>query len=397
MSRLHGILLLVALQSLEAAPLKMDVPLYLFHSQLNKDFALLAGTPQLPQISNPTSYILFDEDPVAFGSEDPFVVDGDNSTLLNVYWSQSRRDIQTTTDTLAELNVRGGNYVLLTALAHVAGNSVPHYVAGTPLTPLTLVYSDSREDAVTSQFNGADMNAIFAAVPSSPPPFRATGHTLGYARQGNCTRCNVGLSESFPSAGGADCMNTCAPGTKSMTSIYHIGQGDMAVSTAGRTFAASMLAAGEVVRKLDPTVKPEFGAGLHMSFLYLCCYTVDERATIRGVLESTQWRPINITFDRAEWRIDNDGSPPTHYSVCIFLDEASQMKMLSWVAEVEAAIAAAGVSIHIPRAAQEPFHSTLAVVNGTTFPLEEAVAAINQLVPPGSWTGEGPLLATAPS
>ena len=142
----------------------------------------------------------------------------------------------------------------------------------------------------------------------------------------------------------------------------------MAASSAGRTFAASMLAAGEVLQHFDPAVAPESGTALHVSFLYLCCYTANDRQTIRGVLNSTDWEPINVTFDRAEWRIDNAGSPPTHYSVCVFLDQTSQQKMLSWVADVEAAIAAAGVAIHIPRAAQEPFHSTLAVVNGTTFP-----------------------------
>ena len=222
-------------------PLQMDVPLYLFRSQLNDDFALLSGAPKPAQVANSASYVLFDKDPVAFGSEEAFAIDGHNSTLLRVYWSPSRHDIQTTTATLAELNAHGGEYVLLSALAHVAGNDVPHYVTGTPLAPLTLVYSDSREDAVASQYNGADINAIFAAAPGPKSPFRATGDVLGYARQGNCTRCNVGLSETFPSAGGADCSNTCASGTKSTTAIYHVGKGEMAASSAGRTFAASML------------------------------------------------------------------------------------------------------------------------------------------------------------
>lgn len=376
-----------------AQTLELQIPLYLFHSQLNADFALLAAAPP-EQVPDADSYVLFDAEPVGYGSKDPFTIYGENSTLLINYWSPSRKDIQTTDWTLERLNEHGGDYVLLNKLVHVAKN-VPHYVAGTPFVPLTLVYSDSRTDGITSPFNGADVNAIVAANP--PSPFRDIGTVLGYMRQGNCTKCNVGLSETFPSAGGADCMNMCAAGTSSFAAIYRIGQGSMATSAAGRTFAASMLAAGNVVRGFDSTVNPESGAALHISLNYFCCYTREEKAKIRAALSAIHWRPINVTFDRAEWRIDNNGSPADHYSVCVFLDEASNERMLTWVAEVEAAVTTAGVPIHVTRTAQEPFHSTLAVVNGTTFPLEAALAAINQLVPPEGWTGEMSLEVTKPS
>lgn len=113
---------------------------------------------------------------------------------------------------------------------------------------------------------------------------------------------------------------------------------------------------------------------------------------MRSVLAGLEWEPQEISFDRAETRIDNppeDGGVPTHYSICVFLDEESQRAMLEWVGKVEDAMREAGYSVNVPRKEQEPFHSTLAVVDGASFPAEEAMARVNELVPPGSWTGEG--------
>ena len=50
---------------------------------------------------------------------------------------------------------------------------------------------------------------------------------------------------------------------------------------------------------------------------------------------------------------------------------------------------AAGVDVHVPRAEQEPFHATLAVVSGAAFPAVAALAAVTGAVPPGTWTGPG--------
>lgn len=379
----------------------MDLPLYLYQSPLNDDFALLATLPPAGSIINAESYVLWDKHPVGFAASAPFISSGGNSSALYAYWSPSRRDIQTTTWSLAKLNEHGGDYVLLTGggggFAHLASSATPRYETGTPLAPLWLVYSDTRSDAASSPFNGADINAIIGAdmqARTTPvAPFRSTGFVLGYARQGSCARCSVCLSASFPSAGGADCANACdaASGERCGTRIYHYGRGAMATSMAGQAMAASMAAAGDMLRSLDASVQPEAGSGLHVSFLYNCCYKQEQLDTIRRVLDSFVWVPQNVTFDRAAWRIDDAGSPPDHYSICIFLDEDSNRRMLAWVATVEAAIVAAGVPIHIPRSMQEPFHSTLCVVNGSTFPVEEAARRVNELIAPGTWTGAEPL------
>jgi len=381
------------------------VPLFLYQSRLNDDFALLTAPPQVGSVINAESYVLWEEHPVGFAASAPFVSSSGNSSALHAYWSASRRDIQTTTRSLAQLNAHGGDYVPLagaSGFAHLATAATTRYEEGTPLTPLWLVYSDARSDAASSPFNGADINAIIGAdaaatsadVGTAPvAPFRTTGFVLGYARQGGCSRCNVGLSETFPSAGGADCANACntASGERCGTRIYHYGRGAMAASMAGQAMAASMAAAGDVLRGLDASVRPETGSGLHVSFLYNCCYQQKQLDTIAGVLDSFAWVPQNVTFDRAAWRIDNAGHPPDHYSICVFLDKESNTRMQEWVASVEAAIEAAGVPIHIPRALQEPFHSTLCVVNGSTFPVEEGARRVNELIAPGTWTGATPL------
>ena len=56
----------------------------------------------------------------------------------------------------------------------------------------------------------------------------------------------------------------------------------------------------------------------------------------------------------------------------------------------------ANTSVGRRRKDQEPFHSTLAVVDGRTFPVEEAMAKVNELLPPGSWTGTSSLTLTKP-
>jgi len=166
----------------------------------------------------------------------------------------------------------------------------------------------------------------------------------------------------------------------------------MGASAAGRAFNAAMTTAGQIMKTFDPHCKTESGTRLHISFDYMCCYTDEEMKIIKHVWSSTTWPAFNVTFGKPAWRIDGDG--PDHFSIIVLLDEESNARMVEWADEVEAAIEAAGVKVHIPRSKQEPFHSTLGVVNGSTFPMEQALASINQIVPEGTWTGTVPLELT---
>ena len=121
------------------------------------------------------------------------------------------------------------------------------------------------------------------------------------------------------------------------------------------------------------------------------------------MLSKVEWPPLNVSFERAVWRIDGSkGSLPSllaieHQSIIVLLDQPSQRLMQSFVAELETKIRAAGVDVHVPRAEQEPFHSTLGVVSGQSFPAEAALAAVHRVVPPGSWTPSGPITLSAPT
>jgi hypothetical protein len=367
-----------------------EVPVFLYHSSLNSDFALLPSVSSLSRVSNPESYYSLWREPVGFVASDSNA--SKSMVLMRAYWSAARGDVQTTTRSLDELNAHGGNYSFLVDVGYIL--SAPVTDVSTRYAPLSLVYSSQNMDAITSPLNAADVNQLFGK-----DVFRTSGTVLGWLRQGDCNLCNVALSESFPSAGGADCAPKCKVGTTCTYSIYRVGQDITMNSTSGgRNFLANMNSAGDIIKTFDASVEPERGMKVHVSFTYLCCYTKDELKTIGSILDEVEWTPKNVTFDRAEVRIDspnNDGSV-SHYSMCVFLDEASNNAMLDWVGNVEKRIEAAGIKVNVPRKHQEPYHSTLAVVDGRTFPVEQAVRMINTMVPPGTWTGSEPLVLTKP-
>ena len=55
------------------------------------------------------------------------------------------------------------------------------------------------------------------------------------------------------------------------------------------------------------------------------------------------------------------------------------------MAKVESAIQAAGVTLNFLRHEQEPYHTTLAVVNGSTYPVKYAIESVNERFAPGGW------------
>ena len=368
-----------------------SVPLFLFVSGANRDAALLTGAPTGDVGAN--DYVKLFDEPVAFAhaseaahpAQHPFVT-------LRAYWSAERRDIQTTTESLRDLNNHGGNYTLLqtigeVAVALTAGQSSAAFV------PLHLSYDRAREDAVSAPLSGADLNHLVAGA-AYP-----TGRAFGFVATAGCRLCNVSMSEAFPSAGGADCAYPCAASDLACdTTTYRLGE---IRSPAAAAFAAAMDAAGKIVESLGHATV-ERGLHLHMSLNYLCCYSAQDLETIHGVLNGLQWPPLNVSFDRPVWRINGHGTgTPTientdHMSMIVLLDRPSQRVMQAFVEDVEARIRAAGIDVHVPRAAQEPFHSTLAVVSGAAYPAAAALKAVNAAVPPGSWNAQGAITLPPP-
>ena len=364
----------------------------MFASKLNSDTALLPFSPlaYLPAdiaadyervYAEPLSYIhTLESEP-----SHPYMT-------LKVFWSEERKDLQTSEWTLEELNEHGGNYVWLADIGLVASALNPG-IDSAPFVPLISSYDDSRSDGLAAPINYADLNHLDATK-----NFRY-GHRIGFAHQSkDCQFCEISMSEAFPSAGGADCPYVCEdPVTMSSHGIrYDLGYISTPPAVA---FDQQMKAAGEVLLEYgDASVT--YGSGLHMSLNYFCCYSEADFAVIDEVIKDMEWPALNVTFDHPVWRIDSDYETVDHYSAIVMLDEASQAVMGGLAREVESNIRARGVDIHVPRDQQEPFHSTLAVVSGKSFPSATGLNAVNDVIPPGTgeWTkGLGPITLPPPN
>lgn len=382
---LPSLVLLILINQIFAVEIEsvFDVPLYLFESKVNNDTALLSRKPN-GTILNGDSYKLIYDEPVLYGSSKK---SSSADIALFSYWSQERRDLQASEWNLTKLNMHGGNYSSRGIIAWISSDPET-----TPLprmqVPVLQTYSETRFDALTSPFNFADCNNLLNLTNAN---FVDKKRLLGFGGAGSCELCNTTTAAAYPSLGGADCPTVCAPGKSSFTAIYRVGK--INNSTAADNFRASMLLAGKELSKYGKPDSTESGDKLHVSFEYLCCYTDDEKNTIRSVLSNIDWPDLNISFSSPVWRVDNSINPSSsdsrshHYSIIVLLDDASNEKLQAWVAEVENKIRQKGIEIHVERKQQQPFHSTLGVVNGLEFPLETALKAVNAVVPPNTWTG----------
>lgn len=210
-------------------------------------------------------------------------------------------------------------------------------------------------------------------------------HPLGQ-EEGHCPY----FSPTFPSQGGPDCGCTCPNGTRSVGTAFF--------DVFPTYYTDTITAVGQLITQIAPEavtyVEGEHGfMSSHVSFSYYCCQTEAELATIKAVLEGMTWVTRNVTFSYATCAID--GPSLDHVSFIVMLDRESNERMMQWVEEVEARIEAAGVSLNTVRRHQEPYHSTLAVVNGSRYPVRRALREINDMFPPGRWLNE-PINLTKP-
>merc|ERR1712154_717895 len=83
-----------------------------------------------------------------------------------------------------------------------------------------------------------------------------------------------------------------------------------------------------------------------------------------------------------------DGPSLDHVSLILMLDEKSNNLMMKWVTDLEHKIESMGVPIHLSRRYQEPYHTTVGVVNGSVYPVKKAILELNKRFPPGSWLQE---------
>lgn len=356
----------------------------------------------MPSCASLSSYSLISPSPVAYAQELSSSTDmkGPPSypmVTLKVYWSEERKDFQTTTMSLYELNDHGGNYTWCEDIGYIASNITPE-MTSVDYVPLTVSYDVGRMDAATAPLSYEDLNVLFpdyALETGNDIMTYRQGPMIGYATRAECEFCNVSMSETFPSDGGADCAYACSEGKSCKGTKFVLG-GLLTLDAPLLAFDGKMREAGLILEQYgDATVTT--GSGLHISVNYFCCYTDTEFDVIQGVLDNIQWESLKLDFDRPAWRIDSDSVDVDHYSIIVLLDEESQAVMNRVVENVEAKVRAVGLDIHIPRSDQEPFHSTLGVVNGSTYPCVAAMNAVNEAIPPGKWTPLGPITVKNPT
>ena len=377
-----------------------SVPLYLWRSALTSKSALLPTAPVLDTYGN---YSLVFTEPVAFAydtSKDECV--SYPLVTLKLYYSSSRNDLQTTTWSLVQLNAHGGEYEYVSTIGAIASTPGAGYGAS-KYVPVTVSFNKDTQDAFSGPFSAADVNALQLVNQQQQDRegYGSGGLLAGFAYRGSCPSCSVGMSEAFPSAGGADCAYECnaggATGLGCFDTTFRLGE--MPPTDALLALKDSMTAADEAILKFghkDVTVTPlSRGTSIHISFNYFCCYSAEDKAVINSVLAKHKWPEVEVTFDQPTIRIDSDAEHIEHYSVILLLDDASQLKLAEVMEGVEGAIRAAGVDVHVPRSQQEPFHSTLAVVPGRDFAAVAALEAVNVAVPPGTWST--PILLCSPS
>eukprot|EP00605_Chrysophyceae_sp_TOSAG23-4_P000183 GSChrysophyteH1.ASY1.ANO1.217.1 assembled CDS len=319
---------------------------------------------------------------------------------LNLYYSAERADLQTTTWSLSQLNAHGGNYEFVQKIAALALTPGSGYTASS-YVPLTVSYCETCMDTATSPLSAADLNLLLPGV-SPEAAYRTGGAIIGFAAWSSCPWCSVTMSETFPSAGGADCAYPCnqygRSGEANFLTTYDLGEYK---DEGSKALKRSMEAADEVILQFghkDVTVTPRSrGTHIHMSFNYFCCYQKEDLKTLHAVLEGFDWPEVQVSFDKPTIRIDSDANDVSHYSFILLLDEKSQKIVHDVMSKVEAAVRGAGVDVHVPRSQQEPFHSTLAVVNGLDFPAAAALQAVNAAVPPGTWTAGHSITLQAPT
>lgn len=194
------------------------------------------------------------------------------------------------------------------------------------------------------------------------------------------------LSPTWPSKGGPDCPLPCPENTSSFgTAFWGVFPEDFVAATAqAARYVESVDLANTI--SLNGFVS-NAAMESHISFSYHCCYTAEEKGRMKAVVETWEgWTPHQVKFGDITCAVD--GPSPDHVSLIIMLDEESNRLMMQWVGSLEQALRDAGLRVRVPRRDQEPFHTTLAVVNGSGYPVKQALQELHARHAPGSWSRE---------
>jgi hypothetical protein len=391
------------------------VPLYLWASELMNDTVVLPANPsQFISLGfGDNVYSVVDSEPVAFVHTLEESQPSYPLVSLKLYFSEKRQDLVTSGFSEMDFNLHhyderywegdgmdgdGGDYEWVADVGLVAYDLSPGATRG--YVPLRTSYDALRSDGVTTPLSSPDLNLLAPLTQTLGVPYGSLGFEnsdyVGYARHASCSFCGISMSETFPSAGGADCAyncprhaHSCHGGSKWVITNLH------PKSESVMQFTANMEKAGDIISSFgDADISS--GDVLHISNNYFCCYSEADLKVIKKVFVGFDWPTHEVAYDQAVVRIDSDGDTADHWSYIVLLDEASQGILHAAIARFEEEVREAGVDIHVPRADQEPFHTTLAVVSGHNFPTAAALQAVNGAIPPATWSPAGPITLHKP-
>jgi len=118
---------------------------------------------------------------------------------------------------------------------------------------------------------------------------------------------------------------------------------------------------------------------LHMTIDYMCCYSIITYGEIINIMAGISWEPLQLRFSKVICNYGGDDFSDLN-SIIVLLDDESQAAAAAFIKTIENAINASGIPIHKPRSAEEPFHSTLGVVD-SGYPIDKVIDQINQQFP----------------
>ena len=197
------------------------------------------------------------------------------------------------------------------------------------------------------------------------------------------SRC-VQYSPAYPSAGGGGCSPRCvSTGNTKNSSYYAIFYNS--THHWPNELIENMHKAGNILKKYGPlnSLNTERNVYLHVTFDYYCCYSPEEGKKIGAFVDSYEWTPREVWFDKLVCAIHRAGDL---VSLVLMLNKDSQKEMLSYALKSESDFEhSTGLKKHISHTELQEFHMTLATVNQSQFPVKAAVDEINRTIPPQSW------------
>lgn len=156
----------------------------------------------------------------------------------------------------------------------------------------------------------------------------------------------------------SDCLGSGYSGTLDFTALFHVSPFYPSTMRSAWKAEHDLKQFGDVSKFDRPAT------GLHMSLLYFCCYTPEEKASILSALHDLEWSPFDVSLDSFACNLDHDKS-----TIYLHGLPSSQSDLFSFARQAESFLLGRGLRV-APR--QTLFHMTLARV-GYDYRVDDAV------------------------